>query len=58
MPSQSFLKRRQLLTVASSASIVGVAGLSSSKLWSAKSYEMGETDHFYYRLAPMSPYVD
>ena len=58
MLSKSFLERREFLAAASAASFVGVAGLSSSELWSAESDVIGETDHFYYRLASAGPYVD
>lgn len=56
MSVPSFLKRRKFFTTLASASFV--LGASSSKLWSAEPVVKGETDHFYYRLAPASPYVD
>ena len=38
--------------------ILGIVCLISSDLWSGDSDVVGETDHFYYRLAPAGPYVD
>ncbi len=56
---QSLLDRRKFLaTTLASASLGGGLGLGRNNLWGTQSHAMGETDHFYYRLAPGSPYVD
>ncbi|WP_372716694.1 hypothetical protein [Novipirellula sp.] len=54
--SPSAATRRQFLATATAATAGGLF-LPSRQLYAAGS-EVGETDHFWYRLAPQHPYID
>lgn len=59
MQMDSPLSRRRLL--ATSLSVGGVSALTSCRLFQPTPFtaeRAGETEHFYWRLSPLSPYID
>ena len=55
-PQPTFNRRRFLGTAAAAATVGGLLNPNISKLRAAPI--TGETDHFWYRLAPEGPYID
>lgn len=58
MPNTPSLTRRQILRSTALASGALASGWIPIDLASANQTVQGETDHFWYRLAPASPYID
>lgn len=57
-PKPQFNRRQFLGTVAASATIGVILGSGNTRLRAAPPDTIGETDHFWYRLAPDGPYID